>query len=108
MCNCRALNCLRNRPLRPGYGFAILADNGNRRAEWTKREAQGEQSLYYSAQLVESDSDGASSADQPAGEAHPADWEEAQELAAQRGTRPGAGEIQLRPEHDAGIDQSAQ
>jgi len=67
----------------PGYGFAILAENGNRRAEWTKREAQGDQSLYYSAQLVESGSDGSSIADQPGGEAHPADWEEAQELAAQ-------------------------
>lgn len=66
----------------PGYGFAILTDNGNRRAEWTKREAQGEQSLYYSAQLVESDSDSSSSAEQPGGEEHPADWEEAQELAA--------------------------
>ncbi len=66
----------------PAYGFAILTDNGNRRAEWTKREAQGEQSLYYSAQLVESDSDSSSSADQPEGEEHPADWEEAQELAA--------------------------
>lgn len=68
----------------PGYGFAILADKGTRRAEWTKRDAQGDQSLYYSAQLVESDSDGFSSTEaQSADESHPADWEEAQELAAQ-------------------------
>jgi hypothetical protein len=66
----------------PGYGFAILTENGIRRAEWTKREAQGDQSLYYSAQLVEADGDSSSNADQPGGEAHPADWKEAQELAA--------------------------
>ena len=67
----------------PGYGFAILTDNGNRRAEWTKRDAQGEQSLYYSAQFVESDQDGGESADDAtAAEDHAANWEEAQELAA--------------------------
>lgn len=67
----------------PGYGFAILTENGNRRAQWTKREAQGAQSLYYSAQLVETDSDSAGSADEPGiGEAQLDYWEEAQELAA--------------------------
>ncbi len=67
----------------PGYGFAILTDNGNRRAEWTKRDAQGEQSLYYSAKLVESDQDGGSIAgDSITTEKHDANWEEAQELAA--------------------------
>lgn len=67
----------------PGYGFAILTENGNRRAQWTKREAQGAQSLYYSAQLVETDSDSAGSADEPGvGEALLDYWEEAQELAA--------------------------
>lgn len=67
----------------PGYGFVILTENGNRRAQWTKREAQGAQSLYYSAQLVETDSDSIWSADEPGlGETHLDYWEEVQELAA--------------------------
>jgi hypothetical protein len=69
----------------PGYGFAILEDHGNRRAEWTKRDASGEQALYYSAQLVESAGDGAVSEDEePTGELHRAYWEDAQELAAKQ------------------------
>jgi hypothetical protein len=35
----------------PGYGFSIVTVNGDRRGEWSKREAVGEQSLYYSAQF---------------------------------------------------------
>jgi hypothetical protein len=35
----------------PGYGFAIIDDLGDRRIEWTRREAQGQQSLYYIAQF---------------------------------------------------------
>lgn len=67
----------------PGYGFVILTENGNRRAQWTKREAQGAQSLYYSAQLVETDSDSTGSVDEPGiGETQLDYWEEAQELAA--------------------------
>jgi hypothetical protein len=69
----------------PGYGFAILTDVGNRRAEWHKRDAQGEQSLYYSAQLVETNGDGADdSEEQLAGEDHSFYWEAAQELAAKQ------------------------
>ena len=67
----------------PGYGFSILTDNGNRRAEWTKREAEAEQSLYYSAQLVESDTGSATEIGEPELEDRPVFWEEAQELAAQ-------------------------
>ncbi|CAA0121783.1 Uncharacterised protein [Halioglobus japonicus] len=67
----------------PGYGFAILTDNGNRRAEWTKRNAEGEQSLYYKAQLVETNNDNTGVTDPPvAGEELPAYWDAAQELAA--------------------------
>ncbi|MEZ5503581.1 MAG: inactive transglutaminase family protein [Halioglobus sp.] len=67
----------------PGYGFAIVTDNGNRRAEWTKRDAQGDQGLYYSAQFVETDSDGSSADQKPAAvEPHTVYWEEPQELAA--------------------------
>jgi 7 transmembrane helices usually fused to an inactive transglutaminase/Inactive transglutaminase fused to 7 transmembrane helices len=67
----------------PGYGFTILEEDGSRRAEWTRREALGPQSLYYSAQLVESSSDTTGSAEEPGeGEERPNYWEEAQELAA--------------------------
>jgi hypothetical protein len=67
----------------PGYGFAILTERGNRRAEWTKRLAEGEQSLYYSAQLVESDSFSDSHSNDPVvGSESVVYWEEAQQLAA--------------------------
>lgn len=69
----------------PGYGFDILTERGNRRAEWTKRDAQGEQSLYYSAKLVESDGDGSSDFDETTqSEELQVYWEEAQELAAKQ------------------------
>jgi hypothetical protein len=68
----------------PGYGFAVLEEGGNRRAEWTKREASGEQSLYYSAQFVESDDTGIADGDVPTTELQRDYWEEAQELAAKQ------------------------
>lgn len=36
----------------PGYGFSIVEDSGNRRAEWSKREVTGPQTLYFKVQLV--------------------------------------------------------
>ncbi|HLT14087.1 MAG TPA: inactive transglutaminase family protein [Marinobacter sp.] len=36
----------------PGYGFSILDSGGSRRAEWTKREVAGPQTLYFKAQFV--------------------------------------------------------
>ena len=65
----------------PGYGFAITTDAGERRAEWTRREASGEQSLYYSAQFVEADTPEVG-APEAAVESLPVYWDEAQELAA--------------------------
>ncbi len=35
-----------------GYGFSIIEVPGGRRAEWTRRNALGVQSLYYKLQLV--------------------------------------------------------
>ena len=67
----------------PGYGFAILAEGRTRRAEWTKRDALGEQSLYYSAQLVESfRGEDTHTNDPVVRRKRLDDWEEAQELAA--------------------------
>ena len=36
----------------PGYGFSILESPRSRRAEWTKREVSGPQTLYFKAQFV--------------------------------------------------------
>lgn len=36
----------------PGYGFAITQHQGDRRAEWTIREAVGPQTLYFKTRLV--------------------------------------------------------
>src|SRR5690554_419853 len=36
----------------PGYGFSILESPRSRRAEWTKRQASGPQTLYFKAQFI--------------------------------------------------------
>jgi len=36
----------------PGYGLAFLEENGGRRAEWSTRQATGDQQLYYSVQAL--------------------------------------------------------
>lgn len=36
----------------PGYGFAIIEHDGQRRGEWSKGQANGQQTLYYKAQLI--------------------------------------------------------
>src|SRR6056297_1007770 len=40
-----------------GYGFSIIETPGGRRAEWTRREARGAQTLYYKIQMVPEHSD---------------------------------------------------
>ena len=67
----------------PGYGFSIVTERGDRRAEWTKREASGAQSLYYTAQFVEAETV-EQPTPEPLRESHPAYWDEAQELAAEQ------------------------
>ncbi len=39
----------------PGYGFAVVDRNGDRRGEWTRREAAGNQTLYFTAQFIADD-----------------------------------------------------
>ncbi len=43
---------IREQAASPGYGFAVLDDNQNRRAEWTRRQVAGPQTLYYNAQYL--------------------------------------------------------
>jgi|SRR5690554_610605 len=43
---------IREQAASSGYGFAVLDDNNNRRAEWTRRSAAAYQTLYYNAQYL--------------------------------------------------------
>ncbi|HEX7762154.1 MAG TPA: UUP1 family membrane protein, partial [Cellvibrio sp.] len=36
----------------PGYGYSVVSENGVRRGEWSKREAQGPQTIYYKTQFM--------------------------------------------------------
>lgn len=36
----------------PGYGFSVINENGNRRGEWTIRNAEGPQTLYYKVEVA--------------------------------------------------------
>ncbi|MBE9537474.1 MAG: inactive transglutaminase family protein [Proteobacteria bacterium] len=67
----------------PGYGFSIVTENGDRRGEWTKREAQGEQSLYYTAQFAEV-AESVHHAEGPTPRAVSVYWDDAQNTAAQQ------------------------
>ena len=67
----------------PGYGFSIITENGDRRGEWTKREASGAQSLYYSAQFAELDKS-THEAPGPAPQIVAEYWDDAQGTAAQQ------------------------
>ncbi len=42
-------------PVGPGYGFSFEESGGQRRAHWSKRNASGEQTLYYKLELVADD-----------------------------------------------------
>lgn len=65
----------------PGYGFSIVTVNGDRRGEWSKREAVGEQSLYYSAQFSPIES-AVVELDELMPEPQPIFWDDAQGTAA--------------------------
>ncbi|MEH6571189.1 MAG: inactive transglutaminase family protein [Halioglobus sp.] len=65
----------------PGYGFSIIMDDGDRRGEWTKRIETGDQSLYYSAQFVET-AEQASPPTTAPDEIATVFWDDAQRIAA--------------------------
>ncbi len=66
----------------PGYGFSLIEESGDLRAEWTVREANGPQTLYFNVQLTpdESRSDARLSAPPPP---EPVFWEEPQATAVE-------------------------
>ncbi len=39
----------------PGYGFSLIEDSGDLRAEWSIREADGPQTIYFNVQLTPDD-----------------------------------------------------
>ena len=66
----------------PGYGFSILNNSGSRRAEWTKRNVSGPQTLYFKAQFVPDQTRPASIPEQPP-QASNEFWEEPEATAVQ-------------------------
>ncbi|MFH7324963.1 UUP1 family membrane protein [Desulfurivibrio sp. C05AmB] len=67
----------------PGYGFSVLEINGNRRGEWSIRQADGPQTLYYKIQLVPRRDDRRPES-VPVPAAANVHWDEAEELAARQ------------------------
>ncbi|MFK8051312.1 MAG: inactive transglutaminase family protein [Halioglobus sp.] len=66
----------------PGYGYSVIMDNGDRRGEWTRRSANGEQSLYYTAQFEETEDAGPSADDTPK-KIKTVFWDDAERIAAE-------------------------
>ncbi|MFN2361233.1 MAG: inactive transglutaminase family protein [Marinobacter sp.] len=64
----------------PGYGFSIVEDSGDRRAEWSKRDVDGPQTLYFKVQLVPDEQVQASEPKRRP-KPEPAFWEEPQATA---------------------------
>ena len=58
----------------PGYGFSLIEDSGDLRAEWSIREANGPQTLYFNVQLTPADSRDQTSSKAP--EPEDVFWEE--------------------------------
>lgn len=67
----------------PGYGFAVVENRNQSRGEWTKRSAQGPQTLYYKAEFVAQPPTEPSLVTQPF-EAQPVDWTEPAATAARQ------------------------
>lgn len=66
-----------------GYGFSIVRKENERRGEWTRSQAKGRQTLYYSAQFVPDTEAGANSSEPPP-TTPPVFWEEAEQTAAKQ------------------------
>ena len=69
------------RAVSPGYGFSIVERGGVRRGEWTRRRAEGLQTLYYTVQMIDSEA-AAAEGDEPLPEPEAVYWEEPQATAA--------------------------
>lgn len=67
-----------------GYGFSIVETDGGRRAEWTRREARGVQTLYYKIQVVPDHSEARASLNNIKPQPKTVYWGELQETAARQ------------------------
>jgi 7 transmembrane helices usually fused to an inactive transglutaminase/Inactive transglutaminase fused to 7 transmembrane helices len=47
----------------PGYGYSVVTENGVRRGEWSKRQAQGPQTIYYKTQFIDTQDEALSELD---------------------------------------------
>jgi len=70
----------------PGYGFSIIEQDGDRRGEWSRREASGSQTLYYKVQLIGRASDDRDNGEEARPESEPGYesiyWQEPADTAA--------------------------
>lgn len=67
-----------------GYGFSIVEGPDGRRAEWTRREAQGTQTLYYKVQMIPDPTIRHTPASKEKPKLHTIYWNELQGTAAQQ------------------------
>jgi hypothetical protein len=65
----------------PGYGFSIVENKAERRAEWSRRNAEGPQTLYYKIQITPQTENKAPAADPPS-PLDPVYWEASEAMAA--------------------------
>jgi hypothetical protein len=69
----------------PGYGYSVVTENAVRRGEWSKREAQGPQTIYYKTQFVDVQDEVAVATQLEQPQAAHVDWDgPSQETAAQQ------------------------
>lgn len=64
-----------------GYGFSTVSDNGQRRAQWSIREASSKQTLFYKIQIVQDDTSSSSQELEEISTAPRIIWTKAEELA---------------------------
>lgn len=64
----------------PGYGFSVIQNKGLRRGEWSIRQANGSQTLYFKAQFARAPEQGTPESEPPP-EPEPIFWEEPQATA---------------------------
>ncbi|WP_166252239.1 inactive transglutaminase family protein [Marinobacter salicampi] len=68
----------------PGYGFSIVEEGRDRRAEWTIRDASGPQTLYFMVQMTPDSSSQPKARDQRVMQPEVVYWEEPQATAVQQ------------------------
>ncbi len=69
----------------PGYGYSVVTENAVRRGEWSKRDAQGPQTIYYKTQFIDVQDEAALATQLEQPQVAHVDWDgPSQETAAQQ------------------------